>query len=98
MVPLLNIAVLIAVAGLRLLSIQTIATHQTLVAIRELGRVAHVVDRRRKPVGAMAVRHFAQRPVLLIVARHAGNCCQHRQFLAGIRGRAVPLPGYSVAH
>jgi len=34
----------------------------TLVAIRELGRIAGVVDRRRKPVGAMALRHFAQLP------------------------------------
>jgi hypothetical protein len=62
MVPLLHIAILVAMPGLRLLALQSIATHQTLVAIRELSRIAHIVDRRRKPVGAMAMRHFTQRP------------------------------------
>jgi hypothetical protein len=62
MMPLLHIAVLVAMPGLRLLALQSIATHQPLVAIRELARIAHVVHRRRKPVGAMAMRYFTQRP------------------------------------
>src|ERR1700758_746428 len=62
MVPLLNIAVLVAMSSLSLLALQAVKTHQSLVAIRKLGRIAHVVDRRRKPVGAMTMRYFAQRP------------------------------------
>jgi hypothetical protein len=68
MVPLLHIAVLVAMPGLRLLALQSIATHQTLVAIRELRRIAHVVDRRRKPVGAMAMRYSTQRPQRVLQA------------------------------
>src|ERR1017187_5127622 len=50
MMPLLHIAVFVAMPGLRLLALQAVETHQALVTIRELNRIAHVVDCRRKPV------------------------------------------------
>lgn len=62
MTPLLHIAVLVAMpAGVFSLS-RSKKTHQALVTIRELNRIADVVDRRRKPVGAMTLWHFFQLP------------------------------------
>src|ERR1039458_7492314 len=45
-----------------LLALQPVEAHQALVTISELCRISHVVDRRREPVSAMPMRHFAQLP------------------------------------
>src|ERR1039457_7168791 len=47
---------------LLLFSLQSVVAQQTLVALRELGRIARVVDRRRQPISPMPLRHFAQFP------------------------------------
>src|ERR1035441_10796592 len=60
--PLFHIAVLVAMTSLGLLALQPVEAHQALVTIRELCRISHVVDRRREPVGAVPMRHFAQLP------------------------------------
>src|ERR1035438_4479755 len=60
--PLFHIAVLVAMTSLGLLALQPVEAHQAFVTISEICRISHVVDRRREPVGAMPIRHFAQLP------------------------------------
>src|ERR1017187_10278492 len=60
--PLFHIAVLVAMTSLCLLALQPVEAHQAFVTISEICRISHVVDRRREPVGAMPMRHFAQLP------------------------------------
>src|ERR1039457_7706778 len=60
--PLFHIAVLVAMTSLGLLALQPVEAHQALVTISELCRISHVVDRRREPVGAVPMRHFAELP------------------------------------
>jgi hypothetical protein len=68
MMPLFHISVLVATTGLDLLSGQTVATQQRLVAARELRRTRRVVDRCRQPIGAMPFRHLAQLPERVLQA------------------------------
>jgi hypothetical protein len=61
-VPLLDVTVLVGVAGLDLLPQKSVVPQQRLVAAGELLGVRQVVDRRAQPVGAVPQRHAPQLP------------------------------------
>ncbi len=105
MMPLLHIAVLVPMTGLCLLALQPVVVHQTLVTIRELSRIAHVVDRRRKPVSPMTLRHLTQRPQRVLqpltqtlealrkTHRSRFPVCQH-EVIDQVR-KTLPLDGHA---
>ena len=61
MVPLLNIAVLVAMSSLSLLALQAVRRARPRPLYRSVnsGRIAHVVDRRREPVRPMTLWYLA---------------------------------------
>ena len=62
MVPLLDVAILVAMIRLDLLRRQAIVRHQPLVTLRELLLVRAVVYRQTHPIRAMPLWHTAQLP------------------------------------
>jgi hypothetical protein len=62
MMPLLDVAVLVGVIRLDLLTDQTVMRQQRLITPRELLPLRQIVDRRAQTVGAMPQRHAAQLP------------------------------------
>ena len=59
---LLDVAVLVGFAGLDFLAFHPVMPHQRLVAVSELLLLAHVVHRRREPIGLVSQRRAAQFP------------------------------------
>jgi hypothetical protein len=59
-VPLLDVTVLVGLAGLNLLARYSIVGQQCLITLAELLLLGEVVDSRAQAIGAMALRHAAQ--------------------------------------
>jgi hypothetical protein len=61
-VPLLDVAVLVAVGGLGLLTDKSVMTQQPLIPLGELLPLRQVVHRRTQPIGPVPPRHGPQLP------------------------------------